>query len=112
MSYSRCVHRLNFSATLSSSQILTCLTHIQAFKANSRNAALLEEYLRIRGDEFIKASSRHENPQEDPAVTKPGAGRATGEVIPATEGASGSGQGKGLFGVRQGKPVADAQRKT
>jgi len=85
---------------------------LAAFKANSRNAALLEEYLRIRGEEYIKASTRRENPQEDPEVTKPGAGRATGEVIPATEGASGSGQGRGLFGVKKGKAVADAQRKT
>ena len=28
---------------------------LAAFKANSRNAALLEEYLRIRGEEFLKA---------------------------------------------------------
>jgi hypothetical protein len=28
------------------------------FKANSRNAALLEEFLRIRGDEFIKLENK------------------------------------------------------
>lgn len=27
------------------------------YKANSRNAALLEEYLRIRGEEFLKVLS-------------------------------------------------------
>ncbi|KAJ7809414.1 hypothetical protein B0H14DRAFT_2163835, partial [Mycena olivaceomarginata] len=27
---------------------------LAAFKANSRNAALLEEFLRIRGEEFLK----------------------------------------------------------
>lgn len=32
---------------------------IAAFKANSRNAALLEEYLRIRGAEILKAQAEH-----------------------------------------------------
>lgn len=27
---------------------------LATFKANSRNAALLEEYLRIRGEEYLK----------------------------------------------------------
>ena len=30
---------------------------LAAYKANSRNAALLEEFLRIRGEEFIKMES-------------------------------------------------------
>ena len=39
---------------------------IAAFKANSRNAALLEEYLRIRGDEFLKSQSPIDKlPEED-----------------------------------------------
>lgn len=34
------------------------------FKANSRNAALLEEFLRIRGEEFIKMSGGTEHPED------------------------------------------------
>ncbi|KAB5591506.1 hypothetical protein CTheo_5063 [Ceratobasidium theobromae] len=52
---------------------------LAAFKANSRNAALLEEYLRIRGEEFLKAEVAR---QEDPSIVKPGAGREQGESIP------------------------------
>ncbi|KAJ1307991.1 hypothetical protein OPQ81_002064 [Rhizoctonia solani] len=52
---------------------------LAAYKANSRNAALLEEFLRIRGEEFLKAEAAR---QEDPAVVKPGAGREQGETIP------------------------------
>jgi len=42
-----------------------------AFKANSRNAALLEEFLRIRGEEYLKAAASR---TENPTVIKPGAG--------------------------------------
>ncbi|GAB1526955.1 hypothetical protein RhiXN_03290 [Rhizoctonia solani] len=71
---------------------------VAAFKTNSRNAALLEEFLRIRqvpfilnfqlavhlpllcrGEEFLKGEAAR---QEDPAVVKPGAGREQGEAIP------------------------------
>ena len=45
---------------------------IAAFRTNFRNAALLEEYLRIRGEEFLKAQADR---VEDPTVVKPGAGR-------------------------------------
>lgn len=31
---------------------------LAAFKANSRNAALLEEFLRIRGEEFLKLEAQ------------------------------------------------------
>ncbi|KAF8524912.1 hypothetical protein BU17DRAFT_74670 [Hysterangium stoloniferum] len=50
-----------------------------AFKANSRNAALLEEFLRIRGEEYLKATA---NRTENPVVIKPGAGRKRDEIIP------------------------------
>jgi len=43
---------------------------IAIFKTNFRNAALLEEYLRVRGEEFLKAQAER---VEDPAVVKPGA---------------------------------------
>ncbi|CAE7215065.1 unnamed protein product [Rhizoctonia solani] len=49
------------------------------YKANSRNAALLEEFLRIRGEEFLKTEAAR---QEDPEDIRPGAGREQGEVIP------------------------------
>jgi hypothetical protein len=52
---------------------------IAIFKANSRNAALLEEFLRIRGEEFQKLKEeRIQNEQQ----VKPGAGRAPGEQVP------------------------------
>ena len=52
---------------------------IAIFKTNFRNAALLEEYLRIRGEEFLKAQADR---IEDPAVVKPGAGQEAAEKIP------------------------------
>lgn len=61
---------------------------LAAFKANSRNAALLEEYLRIRGDEFLKfEAERTENPQN----VKPGAGREADERVPGKEASQSSG---------------------
>ncbi|KAG0702829.1 hypothetical protein DFH29DRAFT_919959 [Suillus ampliporus] len=48
------------------------------FKANSRNAALLEEFLRIRGDEFLKLQAEQGRsgsmPEKDLHQVKPGAG--------------------------------------
>ena len=52
---------------------------IAIFKTNSRNAALLEEYLRVRGEEFLKVQIDR---VEDPKVVKPGAGVEGGEKIP------------------------------
>jgi hypothetical protein len=64
------------------------------YKANSRNAALLEEFLRIRGDDFLKiqeqerlshagATSRTEVvSKKDAEQVKPGAGLSRGEVVP------------------------------
>lgn len=52
---------------------------IAIFKTNSRNAALLEEYLRVRGEEFLKAQADR---VEDPEVVKPGAGTERTEKIP------------------------------
>ncbi|THH29423.1 hypothetical protein EUX98_g4753 [Antrodiella citrinella] len=54
---------------------------LAVFKANSRNAALLEEFLRIRGEEFIKVKQEHER-TENPENVKPGAGREEGEHVP------------------------------
>ena len=52
---------------------------IAVYKTNFRNAALLEEYLCIRGEEFQKAQADR---NEDPAVVKPGAGQEVAEKIP------------------------------
>jgi len=52
---------------------------VAIFKTNSRNAALLEEYLRVRGVEFLKAQSER---VEDPEVVKPGAGKEAAEKVP------------------------------
>ncbi|GJJ13614.1 hypothetical protein Clacol_007870 [Clathrus columnatus] len=45
-----------------------------SFKTNSRNAALLEEFLRIRGEEYLKVIAER---SQDPAVIKPGAGMSS-----------------------------------
>ena len=55
---------------------------LAAFKANSRNAALLEEFLRIRGEEFLK---REQDRVQDPATVKPGAGQQPGEHVPGKD---------------------------
>ncbi|KZT20456.1 hypothetical protein NEOLEDRAFT_868774 [Neolentinus lepideus HHB14362 ss-1] len=55
---------------------------LAAFKANSRNAALLEEFLRIRADEFMKLKAEREGQtltgqrltDKDRKAIKPGAG--------------------------------------
>ena len=70
---------------------------VAAFGTNSRNAALLEEFLRIRGEEFLKSQmapaessddlrgveGKKENgkrmPKKDLAVVKPGAGMDSDE---------------------------------
>ncbi|KAF8327594.1 uncharacterized protein EI90DRAFT_3067341 [Cantharellus anzutake] len=51
---------------------------LASYKANSRNAALLEEFLRIRGQEFLKGSTQNAE------IVKPGAGRTRDEVVPGT----------------------------
>lgn len=55
------------------------------WKANSRNAALLEEFLRVRGEEALKPPAQR---SEDPAIIKPGSGSPDGLLTSA----SGSGQ--------------------
>ncbi|KAL7279178.1 hypothetical protein ACG7TL_007018 [Trametes sanguinea] len=64
------------------------------YKANSRNAALLEEFLRIRGEEFLKAEQER---VQDPKTVKPGAGREPGEHVPGKQERSGTGFGGGWF---------------
>lgn len=64
---------------------------LAAFKANSRNAALLEEFLRIRGEEFL---TRENDRVENPSNVRPGAGHAPGEPVTGTESEVGSGVAK------------------
>jgi hypothetical protein len=69
------------------------------YKANSRNAALLEEFLRIRGEEFLrlqdgegvvssdegvngKKKKRKGVSKKDAEQIKPGAGMIKGELVP------------------------------
>jgi len=85
---------------------------LAAFKANSRNAALLEEFLRIRGEEFLKVQAEREGklkrtdaqiaPASDLEQIQPGAGKEPGEVVPGEKGTKrslsrwlGGGSGKG-----------------
>ncbi|KAH7098507.1 hypothetical protein BKA62DRAFT_713002, partial [Auriculariales sp. MPI-PUGE-AT-0066] len=51
---------------------------LAVWKANSRNAWLLDEFLRIRGEELLKASVAR---SENPSVVKPGAGLESGEKV-------------------------------
>ncbi|KAK0493921.1 hypothetical protein EDD18DRAFT_1176878 [Armillaria luteobubalina] len=57
------------------------------WKANSRNANLLEEFLRIRGDELLKMQAEGKEDsgsgvkKSDAEQVKPGAGKAEGEAI-------------------------------
>ncbi|TFK35592.1 hypothetical protein BDQ12DRAFT_706626 [Crucibulum laeve] len=70
---------------------------LAVYKANSRNAALLEEFLRIRGEEYLKLSAggevvetehsgrkgkkrKHDVLQSDAEQVQPGAGMAKGDI--------------------------------
>ncbi len=63
---------------------------LAVYKANSRNAALLEEFLRIRGEEFLKSESQREQDAEN---VRPGAGKEKGEKVPGKEEKTGGGNG-------------------
>ncbi|EPQ53991.1 hypothetical protein GLOTRDRAFT_77874 [Gloeophyllum trabeum ATCC 11539] len=88
---------------------------LAAFKANSRNAALLEEFLRIRGEEFLKVKAEREGggqgegpkmSERDRRVVKPGAGAGKGEGMAAGEVADqvkGKGKGKSKSTKTQGQ---------
>ncbi|KAJ7788084.1 hypothetical protein B0H14DRAFT_2536949 [Mycena olivaceomarginata] len=94
---------------------------LAAFKANSRNAALLEEFLRIRGQEFLKVQADKEGKlkRKDPPVAppsdleqiQPGAGKAPGEVVPGEKGTKRS-LTKWLNRGESGKGKAKAQTTT
>ena len=89
---------------------------LAVYKANSRNAALLDEFLRIRGSEFLKmheAEERGENPDmtiRDIEQVKPGAGmtpsqrdtnpKNTGSSVSSSSGVTPTSAKSGLFGMR------------
>lgn len=99
-------HRCLFARSpLSSNRIFPIVGDILlgVWKANSRNAALLEEYLRIRGEEFLKGGKQGTGKRAsrlsnlyvrlvgdgtlsptfpvDQSVVKPGDGRVPGEKV-------------------------------
>ncbi|KAJ6591073.1 hypothetical protein DFH09DRAFT_1026063 [Mycena vulgaris] len=98
---------------------------LAAFKANSRNAALLEEFLRIRGDEFLKLQAEKEGQlkkkdgalatKSDMEQIQPGAGKEPGEIVPGEKPKRGltkwmtSGGGKGK-GKEKAQSTAEAGR--
>lgn len=68
---------------------------VAMYKCNSRNAALLEEFLRIRGAEYLR--------QEAQAAGAGGAGHATDvEVVGAPGSAGSAGMGAGVLGADVG----------
>ncbi|KAI6112253.1 hypothetical protein EDD16DRAFT_1603804 [Pisolithus croceorrhizus] len=71
------------------------------YKANFRNAQLLEEFLRIRGEEFLKTQTGGQNgtraprlSEKDAEQVKPGAGMEDGTGHPSTSSTSRSKTGK------------------
>ncbi|KAJ6507949.1 hypothetical protein C8R47DRAFT_1174310 [Mycena vitilis] len=95
---------------------------LAAFKANSRNAWLLEEYLRIRGDQNLKVQAEKKKgnleqaddplvPPSDLKQVHPGAGKEPGEVVPGEKPAllSFSKQMSGGGGNGKAKGKAKAQ---
>ncbi|KAJ7094055.1 hypothetical protein B0H15DRAFT_831760 [Mycena belliarum] len=89
---------------------------LAAFKANSRNAALLEEFLRIRGEEFLKLQAEKEGklakkdgpvaPPSDIAQLHPGAGKEPGEVVPGEKPKRGLSKWMSSTGKGKGKAPA------
>lgn len=73
------------------------------YKANSRNAALLEEFLRIRGEEFLKAENQR---TENPENVRPGAGTQAGEHVPGKDVKDNNGGGGWFRRRSKGKEVA------
>lgn len=57
---------------------------LAVFKANSRNAALLEEFLRVRGEEFLKLQAAGEVEAVQPTDKGKGLGRWFRKKSPAT----------------------------
>ncbi|KAJ7135395.1 hypothetical protein C8R43DRAFT_1089458 [Mycena crocata] len=91
---------------------------LAAFKANSRNAALLEEFLRIRGEEFLKVEAKKEGklkktdepvaPPSDLQQIHPGSGKEPGEVVPGEKPKRGLSKWISSGGNSKGKGKAPA----
>jgi len=93
------------------------------WKANSRNAALLEEFLRVRGDEAIKISQQQHIAgtsavdvvpgvsKADAKVVKPGAGLKAGEQSAATStSTTGIKRGRFSWGKKKADPAGERGR--
>jgi hypothetical protein len=96
---------------------------LAVYKANSRNAALLDEFLRIRGDEFLKMREAEEKGETsgraiaDIEQVKPGSGmtpseadttaddysKDTGSPLASSTGVAPMHAKSGLFGMRSTK---------
>jgi len=104
---------------------------LAVYKANSRNAALLDEFLRIRGAEFLKlreAEERGENPETTTAdieQVKPGTGmtpserytntrdtKDTGSSLASSAGVAPTPIKSGLFGTAKRKEQSAAASKS
>jgi hypothetical protein len=74
------------------------------FKTNSRNAALLEEYLRLRGEKLLKAESGPQN-----QVKKISGSERQPSEVPAESSTNGSTRKKSFFRRNQKKDVPHTQ---
>ncbi|KAI5834118.1 hypothetical protein K523DRAFT_322938 [Schizophyllum commune Tattone D] len=80
---------------------------LAAFKANSRNAALLEEFLRIRGEELIKLQQGGASVSQAAKPTAPKGKKGKGQVVPGVAKADAEQVKPGA-----GAPSRPAQRAT
>ena len=81
---------------------------LAAFKANSRNAALLEEFLRIRGVEALKIEDER---LQDPRVVRPGAGLQAGEAVTVEPGTTAVASTHALNAIPNGKDKPQPPRR-
>jgi len=83
---------------------------LATWKANSRNAALLEEFLRIRGEEAMKSAPAR---IQDPADVRPGAGLEAGERLDASGSAHGGKKSSIFpsFSMKKDKKVSEPTPK-
>ena len=80
---------------------------LAAFKANSRNAALLEEFLRIRGEELIRLQQGGASVSQATKPTAPEGKKGKGQVVPGVAKADAEQVKPGA-----GAPSRPAQRAT
>ncbi|KAF9801119.1 hypothetical protein IEO21_10202 [Rhodonia placenta] len=79
---------------------------LAVFKANSRNAELLEEFLRIRGEEVLRQLAEHQAAQQQQQQVASSAN--TGTITEKGARPGGKREGNGWFGWRKSKDMAAA----